>query len=266
MKQEIVREFLEQAFDHLTSQTNCVVDKVRCFACGDGNDKGTLTCPVHPSKAERGERLYGVIGGNTCTEWSSMKVGAMKWLHKNTIDFIVWVADLLRQDPAFLLQECVRYFDVEPLAKLLERAHFIVQQVVFSPLDLGVPTHRMRSYILAVHKKQVKIRVPFQVPDLEPLFWRQVQASAKIYFRAPSSLLQAMLPHRSDEVADEDYRPESCMSVGDNKRLKKYLEVAQKKGLKFLCASVTQKSWIWLSVRGVPSESLQDLACRCGPS
>ena len=212
-------------------------------------------CPVHPPEEVRGKRSYINIGGNVCVPWSCMnqsaKAQAKGWLSEYTLLMIVWLFDLRRRSVTFLVQECTSMFDILGYRRILQDM-FYIEQVKFSPLELGIPAHRLRSYTLSVNKSQIVMRVPFTKRCLEENFFKKMVTTAEIFFRAPESYVQAYLlslvnvvrgsSHASSLMGKKswDIHPESYLTVAQEIHLRRQKQTGQKKGLPFLCCNVTQ--------------------------
>jgi hypothetical protein len=221
-----------------------------CFVCN-------ATCPRHPPPAIRGSRAYAVIGGNTCTPWSSMNVDGLGWLADHSIPFIIWLDELMSvgsAEPDLIIQECVGQFDVWGLM-LLVSDKFIVQQAKYSPKNLGIPVNRLRSYTVCVNKAKMVIAVPFTVGCLREKFFRRVVASSAIFFRAPASYLQKMYEgifkqrrFTQGEVAFKfdkttgNVNPEAVLAPHHLKVLGGHLEAARAKNLDFMAANLINRS------------------------
>ena len=83
-------------------------------------------------------------------------------------------------------------FDILGFMELMQDM-FYIQQVKFSPTDLGIPAHRFRSYTLSVNKARVVTRIPFSKECLQERFFRKMACTAEVFFRAPESYVMAYL-------------------------------------------------------------------------
>ena len=122
------------------------VQKVDCDRCG-------AKCRWHPSRAARKDAFYLCIAGTTCVSWSTMGAGS-GWCHDSTVPFCVWLEDMRRAQPTFIIHECVKGFDASQIEETLSDA-YVFQQVILAPTELGSPCRRERSYIVCVHKAEV---------------------------------------------------------------------------------------------------------------
>jgi len=145
-------------------------------------------CPLHPPPEVRGDNLYIVVGGNTCTPWSTLG-GHDGWLHAATLAFVVWMRDVLQALPEVVIQECTVHFDIITMEKCLSPTYNI-QQVKFSPEDVGVPTRRLRSYAVCV-RNDCKVLLPWTKGALRQHAFRQCLADGSIFLRATRTMLDS---------------------------------------------------------------------------
>lgn len=234
------RQLMKAAFDLIRSRGDGIwKSTAQCFRCN-------AQCCIHPPPAIRGNRLYMNVGGNTCTPWSSVNQSSMMWLTSHSLVVIVWLADLMLHDPAFLIQECTRLFDVVGF-KMIVQDMFYVQNAVFSPTDLGIPSHRQRSYCLRTNKKDIVVRIPFELSCLREHFFRRLDADARIYFRAPTSLqkvrlleLQRLRQIEPSSSQGEELNFRDLLAAGDRTRLDCYEVASKELDLPFVCVNITQ--------------------------
>lgn len=129
---------------------------------------------------------------------------------------------------------------------------FYIQQVKFSPTDLGIPAHRFRSYTLSVNKARVVTRIPFSKECLQERFFRKLACTAEVFFRAPESYVLAYLfslvrTLRGEKVAASqfgksswDIAPENYLTMAEEVRLSEHKVTASLKQIRFLCSNITQ--------------------------
>ena len=129
---------------------------------------------------------------------------------------------------------------------------FYIQQVKFSPTDLGIPAHRLRSYTLCVNKARVVTRIPFSKECLQERFFRKMACTAEVFFRAPESYVMAYLfslvrAVRGETVAASqfgksswDIAPENYLTMAEDVRLSEQKVSASLKQIRFLCSNITQ--------------------------
>lgn len=149
------------------------------------------------------------------------------------------------------VQECTSLFDVLGFMGLMQDM-FYVQHVKFSPTDLGIPSHRLRSYTLSVNKARVVVRIPFSKECLQERFFREMVCTAEVFFRAPESYVIAYLYSlvrtvRGDHAAASlwgknswDVGPENYLTASDENRLNEQKASSMLKGFRFLCSNITQ--------------------------
>ena len=193
LKKSLGREFLAEACEYMIQDSTR--DKYfpdgKCFKCPG-------VCCLHPPPSMRKSRRYLNVGGNTCLPWTGMSSTALAWLDDHSIPMIVWLFDLLEHDPDFIIQECTWLFDYVGLHLMLGE-RFYIQQVIFSPKDLGIPAGRQRSYCLCTNKSRIIVRVPWTLTCLRENFFRKLDATAEIYFRAPDSYVRKFLGRMAEE-------------------------------------------------------------------
>eukprot|EP00971_Amphidinium_carterae_P008542 168564-Amphidinium_carterae.2 len=266
------REFLDACMQIL-KEPGCWNDCVHCYVCGKD-------CPVYPpemqevllagchpdsgvpephiqiyvnmlrsfcppSEANPSGTMVIACGGNTCVPWSSR--GKQKgWLEcETTMNFAIWMSGLLAQQhpPDIIVQECTRNFDVTGFTNCIA-ARYEVQRAMFSPVDLGFPVHRSRSYTLSFRKDRYSSIVPLS--ELESLAFRAMRADARMYLRAPGSMIvDAALQLRSRRRKDADsesalQKHTDVMTDATKKRWQELVETAKAAGLEFALADVTQ--------------------------
>jgi site-specific DNA-cytosine methylase len=195
------RNFLDKAWAYL--KTGEPPRTSFCHAC----DK---ECPLHPPPEARAAKRYINIAGNTCVPWSLM--GSREgWLHECTLVFLAWVRDIAAAEPQCIIQECTPSFDTEAFAALIGDK-YLVKSIVFSPLDLGIPTRRTRQYSLCIRKDMLVFKVDWSIETMREIVWRTVACNARIYFRAPDCLKVPAL----DEMAAKRHLPSLASAQGRN--------------------------------------------------
>ena len=205
-----------------------------CYKCGH-------CCPTHPPKERRAENgFYVVVGGTTCTSWSTLGLQHW-WCHDATTVFVVWLAELLRQDPTHVVQECTRSFDVATFTKATS-SKYVLNQISFCPTSLGWPSKRSRSYCLLTNKKHIVVNIPMSVQTAEQLLYQQLRTNAKIFFRAPSSMVTAYCERnmREDRQDEPDSMPRKTLSKGSLSRLDEHVTAAVHSNLDFLVVAHNQ--------------------------
>lgn len=142
-----------------------------------------------------------------------------------------------------ILQECVCGFDHETFCAMLA-PRYVCSAMSFSPVDLGHPSRRARKYCVCVKRNKFSLAVPWSQPTLERIFSRKCIADASIYFKAPSILVNMRLEEFiGNRVSKTDCAPltfRDALCEHSRLRLHEHEEVAQIRGLRFLCSDITQ--------------------------
>ena len=226
------RAFLEEAWVEI--QKTPPLEKAHCFACNQG-------CQVHPPPEVRGTRLYINVSGNTCTPWSTMG-SRMGWLHESSIVLLAWLWSLVESRPELIVNECTHRFDVEAFESLLSK-WYVVQSCVYSPHHLGVPAKRHRRYTLCVRKDMVSASMPWALTSLEENFWRRMELTGRIFFRAPKRYLKRVF----DKMAkyrglSNSSSSEVLIAPGARRRKQGHILAGIEGGLSFVCMNISQSS------------------------
>lgn len=125
-------------------------------------------------------QLHVEIAGTTCVGLSRMG-NCWMWLDDATIPCLVWAAAIRSIQPTLVVHECVPQFKVEVLAELLGPA-FSISSVVFSPVDLGIPTERIRRYSIADCSKASIVHRAYDVEQFSRFAFRRLMVDGNIYF------------------------------------------------------------------------------------
>jgi hypothetical protein len=107
-------------------------------------------CAVHPPADVRANRRYINVSGNTCVPWS-MLGSKFGWLHECTIVMLAWLWSLVKALPECIIEECTPRFDWEAFQDLLSK-WYVVQSLVYSPCQMGIPVKRQRRYTICIRK------------------------------------------------------------------------------------------------------------------
>ena len=141
----------------------------------------------------------------------------------------------------------MRGFDIESLQQLTE-SHYHLQQVISSPLDYAIPVNRCRSYALLTLKSRIVCDIQFARSTVEELMFRKVACNARVFFRAPSSLVNAyfeqnMRPERAQESDETPAR--KTLSIAALNRLDEHLFSQMATGARFCCVAYNQRcAWM----------------------
>ena len=234
---DLGQEYMQKAMKIMTSSKTRFKKTAHCYVC-DGQ------CAIHPPEEIRGNALYVVAGGHTCTAWS--RFGSQHgWLHESSIPFLVWTFDLLKAKPDAVIEECTALFDWEIFESIFTASGYKVERVVFSPEDEGFPCKRPRNYVLARRVKTVEISMPFELETLQKNFWKRVVSDARIFFRAPKSAVRKHMEEvaRSRHLCTDagiEYGCADLLTYSQRERLVEYQAMAERANLDFMCAQVLQ--------------------------
>jgi hypothetical protein len=111
-------------------------------------------CPLKPCGPDGKaitEQMLIDAAGTTCKAWSHMRRGSCraKWLHESTLPCLVWIYWLKHYAPDAFLHECTARFDHTQISMTLQ--DFFTVPLVFSPVDIGIPSHRLRKYTIGIN-------------------------------------------------------------------------------------------------------------------
>ena len=171
--------------------------------------------------------------------------------------------DWYRQDVTHVIHECTRTFDITSLREAVGDK-YLVQQVIWCPRELGIPSHRTRSYIVMTLKSAVVVDVEWSRMSLSELHFVELKASARIYFRVPASVLKRFYEQHQQADAAEHGGTEarSCLTQSALNRLDEhvaaavvadsvdFIAIAHNQNRSFMafdssCPALTRTSKIW---------------------
>ena len=243
---ELGREFMRQGWRRL--QGVKMSAKAWCI-------RHKKLCPVYPPKTYKPNARRLWVGGNVCIPWSSVG-DLMGWLHPVSIVFLVVMYELTQNDIDQIVQECVRWFDVEFLKELLS-GHITFRHIIFSPIQQGIPTQRTREYAIGNNDKTMQEEIPFTIENFSKFFFRQLHTTAEIYFRASEEMVNKHLQN----LADKQHLPlfiDGCrmkcqvlLTQGHRRRLQGYIKLGEEKNLDFICVDTNQRPEHFKSVNQV---------------
>ena len=214
-----------------------------CYRC-------QKNCPVAwpHGKRSAGQRALA-IAGVTCVDYSSFgKRRAM------TGDSILcqaaWVMQMMADQPDLIIVECVVMFMLRTL-KVLEDMYEIAS-LPFSPVDLGVPSSRPRRYTLLRHR--VKTRGFMDLAhDFSNIFFRSLRVDCSVYLTAGEReikreqrerRLRVLVPSGKKRAVAHPLSKSRLggrvLTTSQVKRLRRWLEVARKRGLPHDFANISQ--------------------------
>ena len=208
-------------------------------------------CFVSPRHDPRYRSSYWIeMSGNTCCPWSGMSTHN-GWLDVATLPFLVWGFSTRFYEPDSVFQENVPRFPESELMSIIgdmsegvlkdihtrplvaseevEPRRYKMHAQVFSPVDLGIPSQRMRQYT-ALHLSpwvQFDLGVSF-----EDVCFRALETDASIFLNAfPKHVrcqeLQLMFKLRAkgcstDALDDQMVCDRSALNNGDHGRLESW--------------------------------------------
>ncbi len=208
---------------------------------------------VAPSEFPHGVRVE--IAGSTCVAWSAMGAG-LGWLHDSGLPCLVWLHWVAHTLPHVFIHECTAHFDEELLHEVLGGASgaYLVTSFQHSPVDLGIPSQRIRKYTWGVRRdvvdssgggapclsKMTMVGTATRTPPVLPgraeflsLFGRTLELDASVYLAAPAPVIQDV----ASKLARERYLQvpalgatipwKPLLSLAHRVRLAKYKEMLQ---------------------------------------
>ena len=219
--------FLEAACTLLDANLDRFLLRAHCTECGE-------QCSWVPEPQEGAHWLE--CAGNTCTPWS-MRGKRGGWLDGESLVCLIWVYSLKAANVRMILNECVVSF---PATTLFERVFpgAVVQTVVFSPVDLGIPTHRPRRYTLVLLDRSFPLCGQISLDDdlLTSVAFRRLHLTGSVFLTAPKNLIHQclrdlaaarQLPEREN---GKPYGWEAVMVPGDRLRMHQHREEVTKRG------------------------------------
>ena len=220
------RTFMKDACKLLTGVSFRKDKKAWCYKC-------QKKCRLSPcgSKLEVGT-LYMEIGGHTCTPWSNAGQ-RMSWLDPEAIPMLIWLFWVKAKGVHHLLNECSPGFDDAVFDEVFQGL-YSSNPVVFSPLDLGLPSSRRRKYTHCMKKSMGEPSKVWSHKHLRRLAFRQLQAAGTMYFRAPEHKVQEMcaaMAKKRGLVRAKRIRYDAAMSVSSRLRRDGYITRAKERGV-----------------------------------
>jgi hypothetical protein len=120
---------------------------------------------------------------------------------------------------------------------------YIIKTCVFSPRNLGIPARRLRRYTLLFRKDLIIVGFDWARETLEDIFWRRVELSARVFFRAPGSYLKKVytkIAQSRGMPSDSDVL--HLLAPGGRSRLADHIELAKQKGVDFAVMNISQNA------------------------
>ena len=213
-------------------------------------------CPISPRDDPTHRQSYWVeASGNTCCPWSGMATGN-GWLDAATLPFLTWAYSTRFFEPDSVLQENVPRFPADVLSNIISSFEdgvlkhintrplllgkgcparkYCMRVQTFSPVQLGVPSQRLRQYT-ALHLSPW-VTCDFRL-TFEDMFYRTLKVGADIYLDAvPRAMRASELSRRAQELRGGAASPTNVsqldtLSAGDLSRLESWQCWAEKQGL-----------------------------------
>ena len=226
------RCLLQRLWECLCHHQDALKPVSPCECCGQD-------CPVHPGCDARRGNVYMIVAGSPCTNWSSL--GKRRgWLGVGTVEFMCFMFDILSAKPEILVHENVPGFDVQGMIYFLEE-HYVCETLTFSPLSLGWPVSRERSYTICLLREAPAFQAPFNMSFMQDHLFRERATTGQVFFRSPWSLVVKELTDMGvTDVHNCNFR--ALLTPGDAERLEGHIEAAQSgANTSFLCCNVKQR-------------------------
>ena len=182
---------------------------------------------------KQGADFWMECAGNTCTPFSSRgkKLG---FLDPENIVALVWAYSLKHNGhglPDIIINENVPGFDAKKFFRLIFPM-CAVGSAVFSPADLGIPTHRPRRYTMVCPDRASRLFgvIEFSEALLGEVCFRQIHLRGSIYLQAPQEDIKVAMDELAESrglsarPAGKSYRCKYVMMTGDRLRMEQYRE------------------------------------------
>lgn len=163
---------------------------------GQASFKTDMQCLIHGASCAHFPAKGGIhveVAGSPCVPF--VKGGAygtsMSWLHDVTVPFYVWIHAVKRASPALVVHECVPGFDVQHLEHALNHPVpcYVVQSLVWSPEDEGIPVRRERRYTLCIRMDLAPPLLRFDDLTWRALAYAGQAATAELFLRASAEAM-----------------------------------------------------------------------------
>eukprot|EP00971_Amphidinium_carterae_P082691 1635669-Amphidinium_carterae.2 len=163
---------------------------------GDATFQEKAWCEQHDSmcniKPILQGRIHCEVAGVTCVAWSGMNRGRFRsWYHASAISCMTEAYSIRHYGPSLVIIECVKGFDEAVFMEVLCRDNLYNQSaIVFSPVDVGIPSMRTRKYTIAWNV-QVFMTLEMQKVRAQSLFGRmfgrKLRVGAEIFLAESSA-------------------------------------------------------------------------------
>eukprot|EP00971_Amphidinium_carterae_P352805 6492736-Amphidinium_carterae.2 len=140
-------------------------------------------CAVDPKKFHHGWHVE--IAGITCKPWSRLQMNNEcvygQWLHEATLPCLTWLFWLRFCKPHIVIVECVDHLDNDFLFSVLCKDElYNCRSEIFSPVALGIPSQRLRKYMVCVRSDTFQIDRKPEQSYLE-VFGRPLSCTSSVY-------------------------------------------------------------------------------------
>ena len=187
-------------------------------------------CRYMPPESLVQDGLLADTTGSSCVAWSS--AGACDgWLHGTAVPFLIWARIMEASEAHAFVHECVAAFDWSGLRLCLGNV-FLIESLVFSPVDQGIPTNRKRRYTVGHHRDKVRKVLPFDIKHFGQVTFRQLQLTGDIFFRADPDTVGAhvrclALAMGLPETQANGEPWHSCVVMGAGRHMNKEADLAR---------------------------------------
>ena len=139
--------------------------------------------------------------------------------------------------PDILVNENVGQFPAESFLGSVF-THSAVQSVLFTPTDLGIPSHRPRKYSLVIPEvSKLHGAVAFGVKELTKVAFSKLLLRGSVYLRAPHADIKLYMDHLAStnkmlpsRPENKTYACETVMITGDRMRMLEYRAMLESSG------------------------------------
>eukprot|EP00439_Symbiodinium_sp_Y106_P004366 s4167_g1.t1 len=236
VRQQHGERFLNEAARLLDKSAGDFHACVSCKSCGS-------TCAWAPPRQDN--QFWIEVAGNTCTPWSSR--GKMHgWLDPASVVALIWAFSLKFADggpPDVIINENVVGFPAEKLFHLIFPGSIVCSHV-WSPCDLGIPSHRPRRYTLVFPRASSKLfgRVSYDLDTLRAVCFRRLQLRGSVFLQAPADQVKQALDKLAENKglpalpAGQTYSCKHVMVSGDAVRMEQHRE-------RLICEGIADLDW-----------------------
>ncbi|CAE7778322.1 unnamed protein product [Symbiodinium sp. CCMP2592] len=216
--------FLQAAIKCMDRNRDSFKASAECLKCGH-------QCPWAPV-VNHGHRLWVEVAGHPCTPWSK-RGRQLGFLDPESISALVWAFSLrLAPPPDCIVNENVGSFPAEVFFSSMFPGCRL-EMAVFSPCDLGIPTHRPRRYSLVWPNPMSATceAAAFDVNILGEVCFRRLHLHGSVYLQSPEdeviALLDGLAAARGLEPRGQQGKSYSCkhvLATGHRLRMMKHRE------------------------------------------